>query len=821
MKKIIKKISVVLISILTIFVIAGFVIASLFSEKIEQAVIESIRSQINSNIEIGNVTFKIFDDFPYSAVQISNLYIQEVNTFGGDTLIYTKLAYIQFSPFKILSEKFEINNITLYGSKISIKYDLNENANYTVFDKKGDGGIGLENIKLIDSQIKYSALQSKSKIFLECEDVEINISKSINTNIKVNGEALSHELIIYDKNYISNKKLRFNLKIKNKKDRISLSKSLLQINDLKFVLSGSLDRKNYLDLVLDGENQNIHSLIKDTPKHLKHIYSSFLADGIIDYKGSIKGIINKDQSPHLDINYSIKNGIFDIKKYPFYLSEISCSGKISNGLENNFKTSKISLENFYAKTKKGNISGAFIINNLNNYFLDANFKSSWDMQEANYYFLESPFYECNGIINANTIYKGNISFDNKFNKQFIDAEHYSLVNLSNIEFLYKNYPLKIKIENANCKIKNNKIQVESSSVNIKDSDLSFNGEIKNLFNYIFLDDNVRFDIEGDLKSKIMNLKNLTEIQDKDQANNEGNKLPNYFTLKLNTEIQSLSFNNIYPNNISGGLNYRNKALTATNVNLNIFNGKMIVNGKFYETGTKEFKLTSTIKLEKVNIKKVFSSFNNFGQDFIQAKHLKGVCSSNIICNSFWDSNLNFNKKKLDISSKLSVKQGELINFKPLESLSNFVKIKDLSHIKFSKLENEIKIKEEVISIPNMEIKSNAVSLLISGEHKFNQEYNYKISLLLSELLAKRFRSKSTNFNTSDTLSPVKTNLQLKMTGNKDDMNISFEKTKIKENIKNEIRKEVINIKKIISEEMQNKDIVEETDDIEIEWDDNL
>ena len=121
----------------------------------------------------------------------------------------------------------------------------------------------------------------------------------------------------------------------------------------------------------------------------------------------------------------------------------------------------------------------------------------------------------------------------------------------------------------------------------------------------------------------------------------------------------------------------------------------------------------------------------------------------------------------------------------------------------------------------MEIKSNAVSLLISGEHKFNQEYNYKISLLLSELLAKRFRSKSTNFNTSDTLSPVKTNLQLKMTGNKDDMNISFEKTKIKENIKNEIRKEVINIKKIISEEMQNKDIVEETDDIEIEWDDNL
>ena len=51
--------------------------------------------------------------------------------------------------------------------------------------------------------------------------------------------------------------------------------------------------------------------------------------------------------------------------------------------------------------------------------------------------------------------------------------------------------------------------------------------------------------------------------------------------------------------------------------------------------------------------------------------------------------------------------------------------------------------------------------------------------------------------------------------------ISFEKLKIKENIKDGIRKEIININKIISEEIKNKDEIEETDDIDIEWDDNL
>ena len=223
----------------------------------------------------------------------------------------------------------------------------------------------------------------------------------------------------------------------------------------------------------------------------------------------------------------------------------------------------------------------------------------------------------------------------------------------------------------------------------------------------------------------------------------------------------------------------------------------------------------------MNINQVFSSFNNFGQDFIQNKHIKGICSSNIILNTFWDSKLNFQTKKLDISAKITIEEGELINFKPLESISNFVKLKDLYHIRFSKLENEIKIKNEVILIPSMEIKSNALSLLISGKHKFNQEYNYKINLLLSELLTKRFQNNTPDFNQKDTLSPVKTNLQLKMSGNRDDMNISFEKLKIKDHIQNKIKTEVINIKKIISEEIDKKGIVKENDDIDIEWDDNL
>ena len=332
--------------------------------------------------------------------------------------------------------------------------------------------------------------------------------------------------------------------------------------------------------------------------------------------------------------------------------------------------------------------------------------------------------------------------------------------------------------------------------------MKFEGNINNILRYILLDDYSQFNIDGNLNSKTLNLKSLLYSDREDQKTNERFNMPDYFTLKLNTDIESLTYDNIYPNNIKGELVYNNNSLTAKDLSLNIFSGKMILNGKFYQKDLNQFKATSSIRLEKVNINKVFIAFNNFGQDFIQHKHIKGICSSNLIVNALLDSSLSLKPNNLDISAKISIEEGELINFKPLESVSNFVKLKDLSHIKFSKLENEIKIKDKVISIPSMEIKSNALSLLISGKHQFDQKYNYKINLLLSELLTKRFRNKTPNFNQKDTLIPLKTNLQLKMVGDKDDIKISFEKLKIKENIKDGIRKEIININKIISEEIK-------------------
>ena len=129
----------------------------------------------------------------------------------------------------------------------------------------------------------------------------------------------------------------------------------------------------------------------------------------------------------------------------------------------------------------------------------------------------------------------------------------------------------------------------------------------------------------------------------------------------------------------------------------------------------------------------------------------------------------------------------------------------------------------------MEIKSTAHSVFIQGTHSFDNEIDYQIKLLLSELISKKARKRNANLNNEfgavedDGLG--RTTLYLKMDGNMDNPNIYFDKIRVKEKIKSEVKKEIEEIKNIIKEDVLNKKTdstkteEEKQPDVILEWKD--
>ena len=821
MKQLIKRIFQTLLGTSLFFLISGFIITFFLSEKVEKSVSIKMQEQITSELQLGRVSFSLYEKFPSASVKINDLLAFEKEGFDNDTLFYAKTTYIELNLFDILLNKIAIKKVVVNEGKILVKYNLERNPNFTVFktNESNKNQLKLKKVLLLNTNIKYQTRNididwQTAQAMLVFQEKKLLITATV----------LSKKLKVHNRNYISNKNVKLLTTLSLQKDSVFIQKgSIAHLEDVIFEVSGNILQGNTIDLDFSCKAQELAEVINNTPEHLSYIYKSFQANGELSCKGNIKGLISKESNPALKMSCHIDKGNFILKSRPFILKNISLNAEITNGEERNFQKTKIEITQFDTKTETGFIKGNFTIQNLNQYYLTANLISSWGLAEVNNYFEDSPFFNLQGDLLANTQYSGHISFDRKLKNYFLNAKHKSTTTFKNTSFKYKAFPLEFNIQSADCKFQNNKINVTNSSFTISDSDLSFNGDFTDLIAYI-LNKKDNINVTGDLSSTYIKFDELITLKDLSESNSTG-IMPNWINANLNTNITNFSYKSFIASDITLQLAYKNLAFTAKNMLMNSLNGNITGDFKFYESNNK-LNLLSNINLKELNIRNTFLAFNNFKQDFITSEHIKGIGNAEIQMQASWKPGFIFEKEKLKVKSHLVIEKGELIQFKPLENLSNYINLDDLKEVQFSTLENTIEIDNNVITIPDMEIKSSALSVFLSGTHTFDQKIDYRIKLLLSELLSNKFRKKNTTINNEfgeiDEDGQIFTTVYLKMTGNTNDPIISFDGLKIKEDIQESISTEIETIKTIIKEDILKVDESlneEQGQNVIIEWED--
>ena len=827
-----KQISKRILSFLLIFlIILGsivFIINTYFADEIEKSVISKIQQELEGPLILDDVEFTIYDNFPYASVKIENLLVLESKEFNNDTLIFTKCAYVEISLFDIVNKIYDLQSIIITDAKINIKYNNIGIPNFLIFKKNSENQnhLSIKKITLLNTELNIK----KESPYIDIGwDLIRSIITITNQEYIFNIDAFSKKLVIGTSDYINTKKIDILAETQIKKDTIKIVNSKLDIENVLLDLKGSVFKGNTLDLEIQGKDQKINQIIKHLPKNIRKACSSFIANGRITFNSYLNGLINKQNNPLFEMNYEVADGDFKLTSIPFELYNIRMKGDLSNGKERNFNSTKIRSDLFEANTKNGYINGKFKLTNLNNYFLNSQFRSSWDLKEVNKYFIDSPFIGLKGRLFNTTEYKGNVAFNSSFKKLFLNANHKSNVKLANIQFDYQNSPLKFAFESIDCKIEQHNISVSSCKSTISETDFHFKGEVLNLIAYI-LNNAPKIYVDGKVKSTNINLSELMQLGGTSKSlNNSEDKtiMKNWINANTTMEVENISFKNFTASNLSGNMQYVNKEITGHNLNAQSLNGE--IDGAFTlsESSKNNIKLISNIKLTRINIRKSFDAFNNYGQKVITKEQIKGIGSAELNIESHWNSDLILDPKKLKIKSHLVIEKGELIDFKPLENLSSYVSLEELKHVKFSTLENTIDISNELITVPTMEIKSSALSVFFSGTHTFNHDINYDVTLLLSELLSTSFRKKNTKiteFGEEKKDGEIFNTIYFKMTGKTENPKISLNKIRFMEDVNNNVKKERETISNIIKEDLlksKEKKKEEKGQKIEIEWNPEL
>jgi hypothetical protein len=322
-------------------------------------------------------------------------------------------------------------------------------------------------------------------------------------------------------------------------------------------------------------------------------------------------------------------------------------------------------------------------------------------------------------------------------------------------------------------------------------------------------------IEADLQSKFLDLDELFNIAFGNQSSGEYEFLisPNVH-LNFNCSVGSLRYQRFKPRHVEGNLLIKNQMAVSRKLSFDAMGGSLTMDGIVDAKNPKAIGVVSGFKLSGVHIDSLFYVFENFKQDFIEDKHLKGEATAEINTEMNLNEKLNLYPETLVADISAVIKHGELNNFDPLKSLNRYLDDEGLAKLRFGDLKNDIHIENKVIIIPQMEINSNVTTIQLSGTHNFDGHIDYRVT---APLRNKKKIDPDEAFGAIEDDGGGKAKIFLKITGTTDDYDVSYDKQALKKSISAGLKKEVQELREAIKTKGTKKKKELELSDETFDW----
>ncbi len=235
-------------------------------------------------------------------------------------------------------------------------------------------------------------------------------------------------------------------------------------------------------------------------------------------------------------------------------------------------------------------------------------------------------------------------------------------------------------------------------------------------------------------NELMKNTNLEQEHDTIKTTEEHSKAFNIFdlpfpNLELQADIGDLRYGRYHLQKLKAAVRiqsdhfvYVDKLQTYT------AGGFLDIKGYFNASNPKKIYFASTIKVENMDLDKIFYKMDNFGQDYLVNENIHGKVTGTITSKVLMHPDLVPNLRDTEAHIEATIREGRLTNFAPFKMMDKFMAGKDLENVRFGEMQNVFDIKNGEITIPRMEISSTLGYMKISGKQNFDNDL--KMSYLL-------------------------------------------------------------------------------------------
>ncbi|MDZ4822416.1 MAG: AsmA-like C-terminal region-containing protein [Flavobacteriales bacterium] len=812
-KKIVKRTLVFAGSIFLLFLIAGFIIIRFYEDEVVGYALKRIDAQLKTKAQYETVDLTLWESFPDASLRFTNVYLEETFV-EKDTLFFTEKLYLSFNLFDLFRGQYAVSEIETVNSKLFLKLDEKGNDNWHIWndDEAGDSSkfsFALQNLFLQNADVVYE--DRRTKFFLDITSQSSQAKGDFTENefeLTLDFVGKIHSLLSGETEYAAERSLEAKTKIaaNTATQHFSFSKCNLSLDGLDFALSGDIDAGEIqqVNILVKGEQLELDEVLAHLPEASRKRLNAYEPAGLISADISIYGETGKDKSPEIVASFELRDGTLKQTENGVALKNLNCKG--------NYTALKKSEDKLVLHNCQGNLEGgAFEVSGWVENFADPKaqlaLKASMDLSDLKNFFAWDTLEVCEGRITADATLFGKIITKEDSTLDLTALTTTGNARLENARLKLKQSSREFSQVNGTFLLNNADASVQELTGVVNGNDFTVNGTLKNMLSYLQSKNEV-MTVDASFTSQHIDFSNLVENDATRKQDDYKLIFPARIDFSLNANVEKFTFGKFEATDVKGIARLNDLRLSIDPVSFKTADGSLTSQIILDQVSDDQFFLKSFSNLSGINITKLFAEFDNFGQQTITEKNLRGKATATVQFNTPVSTSLRIVTDKIESLIDIKIENGQLINVKALQDIAEYIRknklvapfvneekfAEKMSDIKFSTFENVIEIKNRNITFPMMDVRTTAMDISARGTHSFDNRINYTVGFNLRDILVR----KEKEFAEAD--DGLGRQMFIYMRGTTEQPEFGLDKQASKENRQQEMEVEKQNVKALLKEE---------------------
>ncbi len=758
--KLILKILGVLIAIVILTMVA---IPYFFRDQIVEVVKEEINKNVNASVDFADFNLSLFRSFPNFDFRLEGLSVVNKAPFEGDTLAHVPEFSLTLDLMSVIrGEDYELKKIVINRPVVNALVKKDGAANWDIAVESEAGPetetgpesesspfvIQLRSVEINDATIVYDDKSLVTYALLEGVNHELSGDFTLDYTTLSTYTAIGKLTVIYDGVKYLNKvdaELDADIGADLANSIYKLEDNELRLNNLYIGFDGTVGMQENGDINLmltySSRKSGFRNFLSMIPAMYATDLEGLTTSGTLAITGNVKGIYNEESYPAFAFKLLVQDGFFQYPDLPKAVENVNIETRIDYP-GGDFDNMTIDVPVFEMTMAGNRLSAALLVKKpMTDMDLNGEVNGNMDLSKVKEFYPLEEGDELSGVITSNVSFEGKMSA--------LEAEIYDefkfigSVLLENLNYNTSMFSESVNIRKAQLNFSPEYLDLVNFSMNLGKNTFFANGKIENFMPYVLADGTLTGNLQT--TSTYLNISDLMpEESEESQVSKPADETPDESVLDtssygiieipeniefaLSADYKEVIYDEIVLKDIKGKLLVKDQAVNLKNLNMNVLDGSVQVNGKYDTKDPAKPLADMGIKLQGINIKEAYNTFGAIEKFAPIAQKTDGTFSTSFNLNTLLDEELMPVYSSMNGGGNLSTSQITLQNVNSINKLADALMMPDLKRLLISPVNLTFEFIDGKLHVKPFDIKFQDMKANLGGWTSFDQAINYDMVL---------------------------------------------------------------------------------------------